>query len=294
MSVATKVALVAGAQQEFGLSITLAALGLARSTWYYQGKRVTYEQRHAHLRAPMLAVAEEFPEYGYRRTTSELSERLGRAVNHKVVQRLGQIWHLQHLRRTPAPAPGGIRRLLVAVGGRANLVAPLEEIEPFAVIYADFTQLRYAHGTRWLIVLLEHVTKVALGWALGVTPTSEIALVAWERAKNMLHRLGVELSNIIVHHDRDPVFTSYAWTRQVLLVDHARVSYALRGAPDNPEMESFNSRFKTENRSLFAEAQGPDELCNVVAARLEHYNCRRKHSALGNQAPLVYAKRLID
>lgn len=39
-------------------------------------------------------------------------------------------------------------------------------------------------------------------------------------------------------------------TAQLLLKDHVRVFCALNGARDNPEMEAFNSRFKTENRSL--------------------------------------------
>ena len=37
--------------------------------------------------------------------------------------------------------------------------------------------------------------------------------------------------------------------------DRVRVSYALSGARDNLEMESFISQFKTENRSLLPDAQ---------------------------------------
>jgi hypothetical protein len=52
----------------------------------------------------------------------------------------------------------------------------------------------------------------------------------------------VRLQGLIVHHDQDAVFTGYVWTARLLLKDHVRVSYALRGARDNTEMESFNSR----------------------------------------------------
>ncbi|HYO47137.1 MAG TPA: integrase core domain-containing protein, partial [Gemmatimonadota bacterium] len=95
-----------------------------------------------------------------------------------------------------------------------------------------------------------------------------------------------------VHHDQDPVYTSYAWVRQVLVVDNARVSYALMGARDNPEMESFHGRFKVENRSLFLDAETREELVLVVQKRLRYYNRVRRHSSLGMISPLEFIASL--
>ena len=91
-----------------------------------------------------------------------------------------------------------------------------------------------------------------------------------------------------MHHDQDPVYTGYGWTGQLLLRDAVRLSYALEGCRDNPEMESFHSRFKTENRSLFLDALTLADLERVVAQRMAYYNGRRRHSSLGNQAPLSF------
>ena len=49
------------------------------------------------------------------------------------------------------------------------------------------------------------------------------------------------------------MFTRDAWTGR-LLGAGGRLSYALRGPQDNPEMESFFGRFKVENRSLILDA----------------------------------------
>jgi transposase InsO family protein len=155
-----------------------------------------------------------------------------------------------------------------------------------------FTELVYAGGKARLIPIVGHVTKVVFGWALGPRADTRLALEAWKRAKAGLRRLGVSPAGLIVHHDQDPVFTSYDWARQLLLRDRARISYALMGCKDNPEMEAFNSRFKCENRSLFADARTLPELVATVRDRIHHYNRRRRHSALGNQAPLAYAKSL--
>ena len=83
MSVAQKLELARSAAEDHPVGIVLSVLDLARSTWYYHRGRAprSYEERYADLRAPLEAIAREHPGYGYRRTTPELSERLGRPVN---------------------------------------------------------------------------------------------------------------------------------------------------------------------------------------------------------------------
>ena len=108
----------------------------------------------------------------------------------------------------------------------------------------------------------------------------------------MLRVQGIDLESVTVHHDQDPAFTSYRWTAQLLLKDHVRVSYALNGARDNPEMEAFNSHFKTENRSLLLDAQTLEELQALVSERMDYYNNERRHPSISYQAPVVYFESL--
>lgn len=295
MSSDQKVALARVAQGSHGLAPVLACLQLPRSTWYYhQRQRVSYGEKYRHLRPLLEAIARRSPEYGYRRTTVELREVYLRLVNHKVVQRLHRMWDLPLIRGTRPPKPSGIRRAITAAGDRINLVAGKEAIRPFEVAYADFTQLVYANGRRkaQLIPIIDHASKLVLGWAVGEHAVTKLALSAWERARQSLIRHGVRVRGVIVHHDQDPVFTSYGWTARLLLKDHARVSYALNGARDNPEMEGFNSRFKTENRSLFLDAQTLDQLKAIAAERMGYYNRERRHSSIGYRAPARYLATL--
>ena len=286
-------ALIREVRGAFGLQAALGVLGLSRSTWYYQTRdRRSYEEKHGHLRGPLESIAQEHPEYGYRRTTTELREEYEEPTNHKVVQRLHLLWGLPLIRGTRPPRPSGIRQVITEAGEKINLVAGLEEIGPFEVAYTDFTELVYARGKAQLIPIVDHRTKVCLGWALGPKAVTELALAAWKAAVQSLRRLGRSPRGMIVHQDRDPVFTSHGWTSRLLLKDGARVSYALHGAKDNTEMEAWNSRFKNENRSLFLEAKDICELRRVVAERIDYYNGERRHSALGNQAPLVWVARL--
>jgi putative transposase len=98
----------------------------------------------------------------------------------------------------------------------------------------------------------------------------------------------VDTSSIIVDHDQDPVFTSYCWTAQLLLNDCVWISYALNGARDNPEMESFFSRFKTENKSLLLDAHTLEKLKILVDERMAYHNGERRHSTIGYNARKIY------
>jgi transposase InsO family protein len=295
MTTEQKVALVASVQEEYGLARALAAVQLPKSTWYYhRNHRVAYTEKYAHLLPVLETIARAHPEYGYRRTTEELQQGYRYAINHKVVQRLHQIWELRLLRSTRPPRPSGIHQTIRAAGERANLVAQLEKIGLFEVAYTDFTELRFADGQEkaYLIPIIGHKCKLVYGWTVGKRAITEVALEAWEHAKETLQRLGISPGGMIIHHDRDPVFTGYGWTGQLLLKDKVRISYALRGARDNPEMEAFFSRFKTEGRSLFLNAQNWAELVAVVDERMHYHNMARRHSSIGYLSPWTYIEQL--
>ena len=172
----------------------------------------------------------------------------------------------------------------------------MDEIDLFQVVYTDFTEILYADGRRKAILMpiIGHVSKMAFGWAVGQSRGTFLALQAWERAKETFRWMGIWYTGMIVHHDQDSVYTGYEWTSQLLLKDKSRLSYALGGAKDNPEMESFNGHFKTEGHSLFLEAHSLDELVTVVDDRMRYYNTVRRHSAIGYVSPLTYIQRTLS
>ena len=291
MTTEEKVALVKQVRSSHDLAPALAAVELPKATWYYHQKhRVIYEEKYQPLRAPLEAIARRHPEYGYRRTTVELREAYELQVNRKVVQRLHQLWGLPLLRRTRAPKPSGIRQALVAAGGRMNLVAPREQIGLFEVAYTDFTEIPFDDGSRkaYLMPIVGHTCKLIYGWAVGERANTRLALSAWDRAKESFRRLAVPYLGMIIHHDQDPVYIGYGWTGQLLLKDGAHLSYTLRGAKDNPAMEAFFSRFKSENRTLLLDAKNLGELVAVVDQRMCYYNTERRHSSIGYLSPLDY------
>jgi putative transposase len=291
MSTEEKAELVASVQGEYELTAALSAVELPKSTWYYhRSHKVSYEEKYAHLRPLLEEIARQHPAYGIPRVTKELHDNHDQSINHKVIQRLLRLWDLSLLRSVRRPQPSSIQKAIKMAGKRANLVVQMDQIGLFEVVYTDFTELRYADGAHkaYLMPILGHVSKMTFGWAVGQRADTTLALKAWKKAKETFQRLSIPFEGIIMHHDRDSVYTGYRWADQVLVKDKVRLSYALNGAKDNPEMESFNGRFKTENRSLFLDAQNLDELCKTVAERMRYYNFERRHSSLDYVAPLAY------
>lgn len=296
MSTVEKVALVDSVHRQFGLAPALAALELSKSTWYYHRRhKISYERKWGYLRSILEQIARRHPEYGYRRTTEELRKGWGLIINRKVIQRLHRLWDLALLRCVRIPKPSGIRRIILEAKGRANLVAPLKTIGLFQVTYTDITEICYAGGRRkaYLMPIIGHVSKKVYGWSLGERANLLLARTAWERARRTFRRLGIVSEGMIVHQDQDPVFTSYGWTGPLLLKDGVRLSYALQGAKDNPQMESFHSRFKGEWNSLFWDAQSIEELEHIVADRIRYYNTKRRHSTIGYVSPMEFIRQRL-
>jgi putative transposase len=266
-------------------------LGLAKSTWHYAQSKERYEERYSHLREPLMEIARQHPEYGYRRTTSELAD-LGYAVNHKVIQRLHRHWHLSVIRRVRPPKPNPIRKLLKEAGSKINLVSHLKEIDDLEVFYTDFTEIIYRRGLAkaQLMPIIDHRSKLVAGHALGEGADTDLALRAWRRAKATLKRFGRRIEDIIIHHDQDGVYTGHRWLYEVVVDSKARISYSEDGAKGNVHMEAFIGRFKDENRLIFWEQDDIEELEKLVNERIRYYNFIRRHSALGNKSPMKYLK----
>jgi len=294
MTTEKKAELVASVWEAYGLASALAAVELPKTTWYYQQQKVGYEEKYAHLQPFLERIIREHPAYGVLRVTTELRETYGQHVNHKVVQRLLKLGHLSLLRSVRPPKPSCVRQAIVAAGQRANRVAQMGQTGLFAVAYTDFTELLYANGRRkaYLMPIIGHRCKMAYGWAVGPRANTTLAMTAWERARQTFQEQAIPYQGMVIHHDQDSVYTGYRWMEQLLLKDKVYLSYALNGARDNPEMESFIGRFKVENESLLLEAVDLVELRAVVDRQMRYYNECRRHSSIGYVSPLAYLQKV--
>jgi len=284
-----KLELVEKHRGEEGLSRCLVALSVSKSTWHRHQRRPKVSREDEELKGQILKVVEEHPAYGYRRIKVELEARHGIKVNHKRLRRLLSEWDLALRRKVARPRPSGVRRILKEAKGKLNLIRGWEP-RPFQVLCTDFTEIKYAGGTKkaHLMAMIDPGSGWVAGWAVGKSANRGLALRCWEAAKESLAKVGQDPRGLIVHHDQDTVYTSYRWLRKLLIGDGVVVSYCERGAKDNPWMESFWGHFKVENSSLFLEAATLEELEWVIENQVNYYNHERRHSRLDYRSPMEY------
>ena len=292
LSLDEKVQMVEKNRDRYGLNCCLEALSVAKSSWHYRhhgyGRPRAKEEE---IEREMRQILKDHPDYGRPRMTVELWERLSYRVNSKRVERLLRDNGWGMIRHFPRRSKSGVQKILHHRRGNLNKVSGRE----FGVLKAfstDFTELRYAQGRRkaWLMTLSDRESRWAAGWWVEPRRNLSLALRCWERAKERIVQLGGEVSGILVHHDQDPVFTSYAWIQQLMIEDGVEISFSENGARGNPWIESLWGRMKVETESLIHQAETFEELKRVIDERFEYYNRRRRHSSIGHQRPEEYAK----
>ena len=170
-----------------------------------------------------------------------------------------------------------------AIGTRAPLLTDAMANARWSV---DFVQDQFADGRRFRILnVIDDVTKESLA---AVVDTSISGRRVARELTALIERRGKP--GVIVS-DNGTEFTSNAileWAEKMRVKWH----YIAPGKPmQNGNCEAFNGRMRDEllNETLFF---GIDHAREAVARWTHTYNTERPHSALGYQAPAVFAAQL--
>ncbi|MCS3827629.1 transposase InsO family protein [Salinibacter ruber] len=279
-----------------GLNRCLEAIGLPKSTYYYRKNRSNEpSEEEQKLMDHIREIIGEHPSYGYRRILPELEERTGQTVNHKRLRRLLNEHELGLARQVSKHSPSPAEEILGDAAGQLNLVADLDP-EPLEAFSTDFTELKYAGGSRkaYLMAVVDLESKYVPGWAVGPSGNRKLAMRCWEQVRERLTSLGEELDEKIIHHDLDSVLVGYRWLRAILLGDEMRISYSEKGAKGNPWIESLWGRTKAEVGSRITEASSLPALRVVFDERFRYYNQERRHSSIGQIPPREHLTQTLD
>lgn len=272
-----------------GLNCCLRVVGLAKSSWYdhQQSKQQPPSEADQWLKEQLVEIIGEYPCYGWRKLTAEVRDRTGRKINHKRVRRVLADQQLQLRRSVSAPPPSPVEQIVQAHRGELNRLSG-RRFGPFELLSGDFTELKYSQGRRkaWLAGFYDPAGRLPVGWAVGRSANTDLALQAWQGARSWYARWGKPLEASVVHTDQDTVFKSYRWLHQLLCEDQVELSYSERGAKDNPWIESLWSRLKDEVGQLLFDSGSLNELRQVVNNYFKQYIHQRRHQSLQQQIPI--------
>jgi transposase InsO family protein len=256
--------------------------GLSRAGFYRRRLPRQAMPVEMEIRDQMQQVAVEFPAYGYRRITAELQKR-GFEVNHKRILRMMREDNLLCVRR---------RAFMVTTDSRHKLpIYPnlAREIKPTRINQlwvADITYIRLRTEFVYLAVVLDAFSRRVIGWALGRTLESALAVTALRRA--LIERQPAP--GLVHHSDRGVQYASQEYT-EILKQHQATISMSRKGNPyDNAACESFMKTLKNEEVYRNEYRDFPEACSSIGEFLVLVYNQKRLHSALGYVPPAEFEK----
>jgi transposase InsO family protein len=254
--------------------------GLNRAGYYRSRTPRTPTPVEMEIRDEMQKIAVESPAYGYRRITAELQRR-GFEVNHKRVLRMMREDNLLCVRR---------RSFVVTTDSRHNLpIYPnlAGQILPTAINQlwvADITYIRLRVEFVYLAVVLDAFSRRVVGWALGRTLQTELAVAALRMALSDRK----PQAGMVHHSDRGVQYASQQYT-ELLKQHEAQISMSRKGNPyDNAACESFMKTLKYEEVYRNDYRDFDDAHASIHEFLECVYNQKRLHSALGYVPPAEY------
>lgn len=224
--------------------------------------------------------------YGAPRVTAELREQ-GEVVSVKTVAKVMRAHGIAGISPRPwhpvttivDPSPHAIPDLVQRTFDRGALNK---------VWTSDITYLATGQGWLYLCAVRDGCSRRVIGYAFSDSLHTDLVETALRRAVTFRHG---DTAGVVFHADRGCQYTSTQLHDAAAELD-VRLSVGRTGVCwDNAQQESFWSTLKTEyyHRHLFAThaqaIRGVSDWIETV------YNRRRRHSALGMQAPVAFEHR---
>jgi len=259
--------------------------GLARATLYRQQAETAASAGDMKVRDAMQRIALEWPAYGYRRITAELSRR-GCAVNHKRVLRLMRKDNLLCLRYG--------RGFVVTTDSRhglptyPNLARSLELTDINQLWIADITYIRLAKEFVYLAVILDAFSRRVIGWSVSRSIDTELTLAALR----MVLSARQPSAGLVHHSDRGVQYAAAGYV-ETLREHEVTISMSRKGNPyDNAQAERFMRTLKYEEVYLSDYDTLAEARASIKHFLEEVYNSKRLHSALGYKPPIEFEQSL--
>jgi putative transposase len=154
--------------------------------------------------------------------------------------------------------------------------------------YGDGTEVATGEGKLYLVSVMDAASRRILGFTLSDHHDAAAAYRALAMAVTMR---GGQAPGVIMHTDQGSEYTARAFQAACQRLSIAQSMGRPGSALDNAVIESWHSTFEFELRRMqhFATRQ---QARTAVAAWIEDYNTKRRHSACQKMPPAAYEQML--
>lgn len=272
--------MIRGLRQSYSLDLLLEVAQLARSTYYYNEKRLAKADKYSNAKETIAAIYHENRgRYGYRRITAELRRR-GFPLNHKTVQRL-----MKQL--------GLVCRVRIkkyrSYKGEVGRIAPnllernFEAEKPNQKWVTDVTEFSLFGQKLYLSPILDLCSRDIVSYSVSDKP---VLSMVTEMLDKVFARIP-DGSNLILHSDQGWQYQHKQYQR-MLKAKGIRQSMSRKGnCLDNAVIENFFGLLKSELLYL-QEFKSMEHFKKELLDYLDYYNNRRSKAKLKGLPPAIH------
>ncbi len=274
-------------REKYRLNFLLEALCISKSSYCYQAKALTREDKYGNLRGQIKEIFIESNEtYGYRRVRAAI-KKLGKTVSEKVVIRIMAEDDLK-VRRSKS-------KKYSSYAGEISPEVPnvierdFHSEKPNQKWLTDITEFAIPAGKVYLSPIIDCFDGLAVAWTIGTSPNAELVNTMLDTAISGL----TESERPTVHSDRGAHYRWPGWIERMEKAELTRSMSKKGCSPDNSACEGFFGRLKNE---MFYYKNWKDvtidEFIEILDKYIYWYNEKRIKLSLGAMSPIEYRRSL--
>ncbi len=266
----------------------LAALDLARSSYFYHRGQIRLGDRYVDVRRTLCKIFERNRRcYGYRRMHASL-RRMCISLSEKVVRRLMKQENL--IAATPKRCRYGSCLGEISPAPENLINRDFRSAAPNQKWLTDITEFQIPAGKVYLSPIIDCFDGLVVSWSLGTNPDAALVNTMLDTA---IETVANGPDRPIVHSDRG---AHYRWPGWLSRIDGARLIRSMSRkacSPDNAACEGFLGRLKNE---LFYpgswQATTIEHFIAEVDSYIRWHNEERIKISLGSRSPMEYRANL--
>jgi putative transposase len=281
----------------FSINRICLLCGISKNTFYnHKNPDERFEAKYLEFKKFIKKVIKGNKSYGVERIKAALKTDFNLFIGRDALGRLLKLWGLQLKRKIRKNKLSVIKKILISLSDRVNLLIRTKIDKPFQAMTSDITEIYYNQGKSkaYLAVHKDVFGQLVYGWNIQEKMDAKIVIISFEKAiKKIKELIGKIPKDLLCHQDQGSQYTSYEYTDAVMK-SNVILSYSTPGTPtENPGQESFFGRFKEEWQDEYNEIDNFKDLEKFIIKKLKYYNNKRIHTSIGLQAPQKFTASFI-
>lgn len=281
----------------FSINRICAFCGISKNTFYnHRDPAERFETKYIKIKKFIKKIIKENKSYGVERIKAALMTDFSLFIGRDALGRLLKLWGLELKRKIRKNKLSVIKKILISLSDRVNLLIRTKIDKPFQAMTSDITEIYYNQGKSkaYLAVHKDVFGQLVYGWNIQEKMDAKIVIISFAKAIKKIKELIKKIpKDLLCHQDQGSQYTSYEYT-DAIMKNKVILSYSTPGTPtENPGQESFFGRFKEERQDEYNEINNFKDLEKFIIKKLKYYNNKRIHTSIGLQAPQKFTANFI-